>query len=387
MKIWLIIVFCCLTHIGISQKSLIPDKQFMVGVVGVGSSEVVRCYIHSYGGVLYRYDSEEDLFQVDSDSSYSYDYITLTGNSDPLDCWNWPGWNFSWLNGSPYWNLGVYRVFNSKNTGVYFFLDARDYSFGTAQYNPDFFILYNSSLNKYYYRNDGNWIEIANKSTIKISEIHGQNYNVQRFSNWWSNVLCGQYKDNTPMLVWGKYTNQDSVTRFLIYKKIGNGSWGIIDSVSSSTFYYNDSGQAVYSWGTNGVHTIYYKVICRLINDSLSSPTNEVNYGIGEYSESSLDGKYSETSQKIDIETSSVVIYPNPFNPSTTIKIWIPQTGLVSIKLYDVSGKEVLNVLEATIEKGDHIYSLGGGNLSSGIYFLRMITGGNVLTKRIILQK
>jgi hypothetical protein len=60
---------------------------------------------------------------------------------------------------------------------------------------------------------------------------------------------------------------------------------------------------------------------------------------------------------------------------------------LVSIKLYDVSGKEVLNVLEATIEKGDHIYSLGGGNLSSGIYFLRMITGGNVLTKRIILQK
>ncbi|GAB1442496.1 hypothetical protein MASR2M39_13310 [Ignavibacteriales bacterium] len=87
-------------------------------------------------------------------------------------------------------------------------MDAVDYSFGTAQYNPDFFILYNSSLNKYYYRNDGNWIEIANKSTIKISEIHGQNYNVQRFSNWWSNVLCGQYKDNTPMLVWGKYTNQ-----------------------------------------------------------------------------------------------------------------------------------------------------------------------------------
>ncbi|GAB1442495.1 hypothetical protein MASR2M39_13300 [Ignavibacteriales bacterium] len=98
------------------------------------------------------------------------------------------------------------------------------------------------------------------------------------------------------------------------------------------------------------------KLSCRLINDSLSSPTNEVNYGIGEYSESSLDGKYSETSQKIDIETSSVVIYPNPFNPP-------PQLKYRSLKLarflsnFMMFQKKFLNVLDATIEKGDHIYS------------------------------
>lgn len=79
--------------------------------------------------------------------------------------------------------------------------------------------------------------------------------------------------------------------------------------------------------------------------------------------------------------------YPNPFNPSTMIDYSIPKTSLVTIKLYDILGKEILTVVNEEKSAGNYSVQFNGGNLSSGIYFYRMQSGNFVETKKLLLLK
>ena len=64
--------------------------------------------------------------------------------------------------------------------------------------------------------------------------------------------------------------------------------------------------------------------------------------------------------------------YPNPFNPSTRIKYQIPKNGKVTIKVYDMLGREVKTLVNEFKEKGRYEVTFDGENLSSGIYICRM---------------
>jgi hypothetical protein len=79
--------------------------------------------------------------------------------------------------------------------------------------------------------------------------------------------------------------------------------------------------------------------------------------------------------------------FPNPFNPSTTIKYSVPNDGLVQIKIYDISGKEVMNLVNENKVAGNYEVKFNGANLSSGIYFYRINAGEFVQTKRMVLVK
>lgn len=82
--------------------------------------------------------------------------------------------------------------------------------------------------------------------------------------------------------------------------------------------------------------------------------------------------------------------YPNPFNPTTTIKFDLPIEGIVSIKIFDITGKEVYSINEFK-EAGYHsfLFSSKGkeSNLSSGIYFYRVASKSFVQSKRMVLIK
>lgn len=79
--------------------------------------------------------------------------------------------------------------------------------------------------------------------------------------------------------------------------------------------------------------------------------------------------------------------YPNPFNPTTIIKYEIPQNGFVSLKVYDILGKEVA-LLENGIENaGRYEVKFDGSNLSSGVYFYRIQAGSFSKTKKLLLLK
>ncbi len=66
--------------------------------------------------------------------------------------------------------------------------------------------------------------------------------------------------------------------------------------------------------------------------------------------------------------------YPNPFNPSATIKYSIPENGFVSIKVYDVLGKEVALVVNEEKAAGHYEVAFDASRLSSGVYFYRLTT-------------
>jgi len=79
--------------------------------------------------------------------------------------------------------------------------------------------------------------------------------------------------------------------------------------------------------------------------------------------------------------------YPNPFNPVTTIKYHLQKTGFVSLKVYDVLGKEVITLLNENKKAGSYSIQFDGSKLASGIYYYSLIAGSKRITKSMILLK
>ncbi|MCL5029305.1 MAG: C25 family cysteine peptidase [Bacteroidetes bacterium] len=85
--------------------------------------------------------------------------------------------------------------------------------------------------------------------------------------------------------------------------------------------------------------------------------------------------------------------YPNPFNPSTEIQYQISKPGSVSIKVFDILGREVASLINEEKQIGTYTIKFSANNLSSGIYFYRMqvtsTSGGNIFSsvKKMILLK
>ncbi|MEJ2618044.1 MAG: T9SS type A sorting domain-containing protein [Ignavibacteriaceae bacterium] len=79
--------------------------------------------------------------------------------------------------------------------------------------------------------------------------------------------------------------------------------------------------------------------------------------------------------------------YPNPFNPVTKINYSIPQTNFVTIKVYDILGKEVAILVSEEKPAGIYLINFNAENLSSGVYFYRMTAGSFTSTKKFILIK
>lgn len=81
--------------------------------------------------------------------------------------------------------------------------------------------------------------------------------------------------------------------------------------------------------------------------------------------------------------------YPNPFNPSTTIKFGLPIAGNVSLKIYDMSGREVANLINnERMNAGIVSYNFNGSSLSSGVYFYSLVVDNNLIsTKKMVLVK
>lgn len=79
--------------------------------------------------------------------------------------------------------------------------------------------------------------------------------------------------------------------------------------------------------------------------------------------------------------------YPNPFNPTTTIKFAIKEASFVSLKVYNVIGEEVANLVNEQMTPGNYNYSFDASKLTSGIYLYRLQAGDFVSTKKMILIK
>lgn len=79
--------------------------------------------------------------------------------------------------------------------------------------------------------------------------------------------------------------------------------------------------------------------------------------------------------------------YPNPFNPVTNIKYQIQKTGLVTLRIYDIIGREIKTIVNEIKNPGSYIVTFNGSEFSSGVYFYRIQSGDFVQVKKMLLIK
>lgn len=79
--------------------------------------------------------------------------------------------------------------------------------------------------------------------------------------------------------------------------------------------------------------------------------------------------------------------YPNPFNPSTNIQFSIPNVQFVSLKIFDMLGKKVANLVNEKLKTGTYETAFDGSNLTSGVYFYRLTAGDYTETKKMLMIK
>lgn len=121
--------------------------------------------------------------------------------------------------------------------------------------------------------------------------------------------------------------------------------------------------------GTFNSNNLYFS----LVNVSIEG------YGAGKGS--------SETNNIIPTEFSLEQNYPNPFNPSTNIRYSVITNGLVTLKVYDVLGREIAVLVNDEKNEGIYEVEFNAKNLSSGIYFYQFKTKEYVATKKMILLR
>jgi len=139
-----------------------------------------------------------------------------------------------------------------------------------------------------------------------------------------------------------------------------------------------------------------------VIGNGNSSATR--NY---EFTEKNLNsGKYNYRLKQIDFngnfeyfELSEVVIigipikynlsqnYPNPFNPVTNLEFGIPELEFVTLKIYDVLGRELVTLVNEIKEPGYYNIKFNASDLSSGVYFYRMTAGDFAAVKKLVVLK
>jgi len=152
-------------------------------------------------------------------------------------------------------------------------------------------------------------------------------------------------------------------------ERSSNGTWSKVGNVSGNgttnsamNYSYTDRGL------TSGNYSYRLKQIDFNGNFEYFNLSNEVNIGV--------PAAY-ELSQN----------YPNPFNPSTSISFNIPTDGIVSLKLFDMSGKEVSTLVNEVKTAGYYSVNFNAANLTSGIYFYELRADNFSAVKKMMLVK
>lgn len=135
-----------------------------------------------------------------------------------------------------------------------------------------------------------------------------------------------------------------------------------------------------------------------LVDSVVNIVLDKIDQGV--ITEERIDESYNRIIQKKQLLTNveyladnlvpdnfNLVNYPNPFNSSTQINFSIPQSGILSIKVYNILGEEIKEIVNNYFDAGTHKILFNANELSSGVYLLRMNIGENYFSHKIILMK
>jgi len=176
--------------------------------------------------------------------------------------------------------------------------------------------------------------------------------------------------ENAPYTV---YFGQDSITVMVDQKDAGNLGWYKLATIELEA-----GQQRVLKLDNNGVASGKYIIAdaAMIILNRKKSPGVILDVNENE-------GQAFNVPEQFKLDQN----YPNPFNPTTTISFDLKSDGWVNLSVYDVLGRKVAEPENSYYRKGNYNVRFDGNNLTSGIYFYTLSTGGSYQTKKMILVK
>jgi hypothetical protein len=303
--------------------------------------------------------------------SYGYTHISLYQNGDSLD----------WTNNS--------RSINYRDNATHH-IDSLTYQVWNTSVWEDYikeFHYYNSQLKDSliidYMWKDNGWVNFG--KYIFINDPSTSSYTLS-YLRWTGTEWTNHYQ----------YLNfYDSKDNYLgyTYQIWESGEWKNkyrylyeYDQNNKNTIIWYQVYTAGYGWEIVTESDIEYNT------DSLMSLKTDISW------EGSVSTNSYRWTYKYDVIPVSAIheiadeflflgIYPNPFNQSTKIMYSIPESARISLKIYDMQGREIMTLLDEERPAGKYEIVLQPENLASGIYLCRLASGPFILTKKIILRR
>lgn len=310
-----------------------------------------------------------------------------------------------------------------------------------AQFNKEYNLTFNANSTMYINGNSRtvSWIEYVREQSSNSAYAinYSQNYIDFTFTNWTSGgqsysspitaighatytaVYSGKpnngyrslsfnySQEGQPVQVtWSKHPLDNSdVTQYAIYRKVTtSGTPTLIATVNangSSSYTFTDY-EYVISSAQNKILLFYDVRAYYSPSAAYSDPSFEGVYGVYNISKQPDNLTQSQISFELP-STLTANNYPNPFNPTTTIGYQLPERGFVTIKVYDILGKEVATLVNETKPAGYHTVSFSavsgsasggdashserGRGMTSGVYIYTIQANGIVLSKKMLLTK
>lgn len=168
--------------------------------------------------------------------------------------------------------------------------------------------------------------------------------------------------------------NSDDETGFEIERKTGNGVFNRIVTVAANETTYADTGLM-----PNTPHA--YRI--RAVNANNNNCTYSNYAGESITIVTSVKENITQTPSSFALEQN----YPNPFNPSTNIAFSLPRAERVTLKVFDLLGKEIATLVDEKLATGHYEVRWNAGGVESGTYFYQLRAGEFAATKKLILMK
>ena len=246
----------------------------------------------------------------------------------------------------------------------------------------------------YYYDSEGNLSEEIEQQKQgadwqdEYKNIYSYNPKGNKVnSNWFENYNGEWHFVQQDSLF---YDESDRIKEYIMYDNTGT------KFLIEKTEYYILSKEVIEYYDEGNSDLIEeFKWIYNYNSDSTLKETLFFDY-VNSLPELDLKWEYSyaDLSEVTSVKTYNVFLsfhlspnYPNPFNPTTNIGFQIAKLGFVSLKVYDVLGREVAILVNEEKPAGNYEVKFDGSALSSGIYFYKLSTENYTSVKKMILMK
>ncbi len=228
------------------------------------------------------------------------------------------------------------------------------------------------SISKIGFNVVSNSTQIMNGFSVKI-----QHTTLTSLSGWvttgWTNCFSGNY--SVPGTGW-QYIDLQTPFQY-------NGTSNLLIEICYDNSSYT-SYSPVYATANSGKTWGYYtdnSSGCTMTSGATQA--NRPNISLYLNTSTSVSNEITGIPKKFDLKQN----YPNPFNPVTKIQYEIPKASFVTIKVYDIIGREVALLVNSNMEAGYYMYDFDASALSSGVYIYKMTAGNFEKTLRMMVVK